>query len=378
MGWKPEISFDEMVRRMVQRDVPGNLCKPSALLEGSEKKVVLVTGGSGLVGQGVKAVLEGTDLVNGKPSSAANYFRQRPGETWVFASSKDANLTDLEATRRLFIEHQPTHCLHLAAVVGGLFRNMRQPLDFFRDNMAINMNVLACCHEFGVTKAVSCLSTCIFPDKVTYPIGEGQLHNGAPHPSNAGYAHAKRMIDVLNRSYSKQHGRCFTAVVPTNIYGPSDNFNLEDAHVIPALIHKCYLAKQAGAAEFTVFGSGKPLRQFIHSYDLGRLMVWAVREYTDVDEPVILSVDPEMEVSIGDVARLIAEAVGFEGKLVFDTSKADGQLKKTADNAKLKKLLAQTASDGEQGGVLFDFMDMRSGIQNAVQWFVSNFESARK
>lgn len=146
---------------------------------------------------------------------------------------------------------------------------------------------------------VSCLSTCIFPDKTTYPIDEMMIHNGPPHHSNEGYAYAKRMIDVINRCYHLQHGCMFTSVVPTNIFGPHDNFSIEDGHVLPGLMHKCLLAKQKQAAgeeaSFVIWGSGTPLRQFIFSEDLGALMVWALREYDSI-EPIILSVPEEAEV----------------------------------------------------------------------------------
>jgi GDP-L-fucose synthase len=128
------------------------------------------------------------------------------------------------------------------------------------------------------------LSTCIFPDKTTYPIDETMLHTGPPHSSNAGYAYAKRMIDVLNRCYNEEYGCQFTSVIPTNIYGPHDNFNLEDSHVIPGLIHKACIAKDAGT-DFVVWGSGTPLRQFIYSNDLAKLMIWTLRSY-DVRWPV--------------------------------------------------------------------------------------------
>ena len=130
-----------------------------------------------------------------------------------------------------------------------------------------------------VKRLVSCLSTCIFPDKTTYPIDETMVHNGPPHSSNEGYAYAKRMIDVMNRCYASEYGCCFTSIIPTNIYGPHDNFSIEDGHVIPGLIHKCYLAKRDGTP-FTIWGSGAPLRQFICSSDLAALTVWVLRNYT--------------------------------------------------------------------------------------------------
>ncbi|EMP32487.1 GDP-L-fucose synthase [Chelonia mydas] len=167
-------------------------------------------------------------------------------------------------TRALYEKHRPTHVIHLAALVGGLFKNIKYNLDFWRRNVHINDNVLHSAYEFGVQKVVSCLSTCIFPDKTSYPIDETMIHNGPPHSSNFGYSYAKRMIDVQNRGYFEQHGCRFTAVIPTNVFGPHDNYNIEDGHVLPGLIHKVYLAKKNGTA-LTVWGTGKPRRQFIYS-----------------------------------------------------------------------------------------------------------------
>ncbi|KAK5964259.1 GDP-L-fucose synthase [Trichostrongylus colubriformis] len=225
--------------------------------------VVLVTGGTGLVGKAIEQVVKS---------------EARPNEKWVFIGSKDCDLTNLQATRRLFEDSRPTHVIHLAAMVGGLFHNLAHNLEFFRRNMAINDNVLAMCHEFDVVKCVSCLSTCIFPDATTYPIDETMVHLGPPHDSNFGYSYAKRMIDVLNRGYAQDYGRKYTSVIPCNVFGPHDNYNLQSAHVLPALIHKTYIAKKEGKP-LEVFGTGRPLRQFIYSIDLARLFVWVLRSY---------------------------------------------------------------------------------------------------
>lgn len=166
------------------------------------------------------------------------------------------------------------------------------------------------CHKRGVKKLVSCLSTCIFPDKTTYPIDETMLHNGPPHPSNEGYAYAKRMVDVLTRMYNMNSGVNYTSVIVTNVFGKFDNFHLEDSHVAPGLIHKAYLAKQRGTP-FTVLGSGKPLRQFIYNKDLGKLLLWSLQEYNEA-EPLILCVDEDEEVSIGDLALAIANAMDLK------------------------------------------------------------------
>ncbi|XP_056122407.1 GDP-L-fucose synthase-like [Rhinichthys klamathensis goyatoka] len=312
---------------------------------------VLVTGGSGLVGRAIERVVKEGE--------------GREGEEWVFLSSKDANLMSPEETRSVFQKHRPTHVIHLAAMVGGLYKNMRQNLDFWRNNVFVNDNVLQTAHEFGVVKVVSCLSTCIFPDKTTYPIDETMIHNGPPHESNFGYAYAKRMIDVHNRSCFEKYGRRYTAVIPTNVFGPHDNFNIEDGHVLPGLIHKTYLAKKEGKP-LQVWGSGRPLRQFIYSLDLARLFLWVLRDYDEV-EPIILSVGEEDELSIKDAANAVVEAMGFKGDVIYDTSKADGQFKKTASNAKLCKYLPD-----------FKFTPFKAAIKETCHWFVANYDIARK
>lgn len=312
---------------------------------------ILVTGGTGLYGKAIEEII-GDD-------------EQAKNEKWVFLSSKDGDLSDRASVEKIFDTHKPTHVIHLAAKVGGLFANMRLKVDFYRVNTLINDNVMECCRIYGVKKLVSCLSTCIFPDKTSYPIDETMLHAGPPHTSNYGYSCAKRMVDVLNHCYKDQYGSNFTSVIPTNIYGKHDNFNIEDGHVIPGLIHKCYLAKRDGT-DFTIWGSGSPLRQFIYAPDLAKLTVWTLRNYESI-EPIILSVDEEAEVTIKYVAEQVAKAMKFEGKVVCDTTKADGQHKKTASNKKLRSYLPD-----------YEFTPIEEGIQKAVDWFVENYETARK
>lgn len=315
--------------------------------------VVLVTGGSGLVGQGIKAYVESEKAENHK------------NETWIYLSSKDGDLRSRADTEAIFEKHKPTHVIHLAAKVGGLFANMAQKVEFFRENILINDNIMECSRIYKVKKLVSMLSTCIFPDKTSYPIDETMLHDGPPHPSNEGYAYAKRLIDTMNRAYAEEYNCNFTSIIPTNIYGPHDNFSIQNGHVIPGLIHKCYLAKKNNTP-FEIWGSGTPLRQFIYSLDLAELTVWVMREYHD-PTPITLSVDEAAEVSIKDVALSVAKAMKFEGEIKFDTSKADGQFKKTASNVKLRKHRPD-----------YNFTSMDDGIQKSVDWFVENYDSARK
>ncbi|KAI9251764.1 hypothetical protein BDA99DRAFT_521137 [Phascolomyces articulosus] len=321
-----------------------------------EESVILVTGGSGLVGKAIEWVIE---------NDKSEQFGKRPGEKWVFLTSKDGDLRKPDETKAIFEKYKPTHVIHLAAMVGGLFKNMKYKLDFLRENLLINDNVLEFSKQYEVKKVVSCLSTCIFPDKTTYPIDETMVHNGPPHESNFGYAHGKRLIDIQNRAYHEQYGCNFTSVIPTNVFGPHDNYSLEDSHVLPGLTHKCYLAKKNGTP-FTVGGTGKPLRQFIYSRDLAKLFIWTLREYKEID-PIILSVGEKDEVSIKDVADAIVKAIDFQGDYSFDTSRADGQYKKTASNDKLMKYLPD-----------FEFTPFDQAVKESVEWFVENFETCRK
>ncbi|KAF7440137.1 GDP-L-fucose synthase [Pleurotus ostreatus] len=322
----------------------------------SNPAVVLVTGGSGLVGKGIE------HIINTEP--VGSRFGKRPNETWIFATSSEADLRDPEQTRKLFDKYKPTHVIHLAAMVGGLFKNMKYKLTFLRDNVLMNDNVLHTACERKTQKVISCLSTCVFPDKVEYPLDETKIHLGPPHSSNFGYAHAKRLVDVQNHAYKEEFGCNFTSAIPTNVFGPHDNFDLEGAHVIPALIHKCYLAKKNNTP-FIVAGTGKPLRQFIYSYDLAKLFIWQLREYDDV-EPVILSVGEDEEVSIKDVADAIVKAVDFKGEYAFDTTRADGQFRKPASNKKLLELM---------GG--FEFTPFDQALAASVKWFLDNYNNAR-
>lgn len=211
----------------------------------ANEQIVLVTGGSGLVGQAIRTIVE--------QESKAEYSSKYQ---FIFVSTKDGDLSNVDEARQIFEKYRPNYVIHLAAMVGGLFRNLKYNLEFLRTNLAINDNVLLLAKEFRVRKCVSCLSTCIFPDKTTYPIDETMVHLGPPHHSNFGYSYAKRMIDILNHAYSDHFKNnssdyggsdnlpIFTSIIPTNVYGPYDNFNLEDSHVIPGLIYKAYNAIQ--------------------------------------------------------------------------------------------------------------------------------------
>ncbi len=310
------------------------------------KMKVLVTGGTGLVGSAIKTI-----------------SHDYPHFEFIFLSSKQCDLTDWEETLKYFQEVKPDYVIHLAANVGGLFKNMKYKVDMLEKNLTINSNVLKASHIIKVKKLIGCLSTCIFPDKTTYPINESMLHLGPPHFSNDAYAYAKRILEIQCRAYREQYGDNFVCIIPTNIYGQNDNFNLEDSHVIPALIHKCYLAKE-NSESFVVSGTGAPLRQFIYSEDLAKLIMFVLEKYNDI-EPIILSVNESDEISIKDIVSIISKEFDYDN-IVWDSTKSDGQYKKTADNSKLQSLIN------------FEFTKIDIGIKNTIKWFIDNYETLRK
>ena len=299
-------------------------------------KKLLVTGGNGLVGSSINS-----DVKVGK----------------------EYNLIIPEETNKMFNVHKPTHVIHCAGKVGGVGGNMNYKGEYFYDNIMINTNVIEGARKSGVEKLVCFLSTCVFPDNVEYPLTESKIHLGEPHSSNYPYAYAKRMADIQIRAYREQYGLNYVSVIPTNIYGPNDNFSLTHGHVMPMLIHKLYLAQQNNT-DFVVWGSGKPLREFIYSKDIATLSEWAVNNYNN-PEPIIFSTSHE--ISIMDLVDLLVNEFNFKGKVIFDKSKPDGQYRKPSDNNKLKSYLPD-----------FNFTPIEEGVKETVNWFIKNYEKTRK
>jgi GDP-L-fucose synthase len=299
-------------------------------------KKLLVTGGNGLVGSSITS-----DVKIGK----------------------EYDLRNIEETNKMFEHHKPTHIIHCAGKVGGLSANMNYKGEFFYDNIMINTNVIESARKNNVKKLVSFLSTCVFPDNIEYPITEKKIHLGEPHSSNYPYAYAKRMADIQIRAYREQYGLEYVSVIPTNIYGPNDNFSLESGHVIPMLLHKMYTA-QRDNTDFVVWGSGTPLREFIYSKDIAKLSEWALDNYNE-SEPIIFS--NSNEISIKDLVDLLVNEFNFKGKVIFDKTKPDGQFRKPSDNSKLMSYLSD-----------FKFTPIEDGLKETINWFRNNYENTRK
>lgn len=254
--------------------------------------------------------------------------------------------------------------INAAAKVGGVKGNTDYVGDFYRDNIDIANNVLEGARSNNVKKLISILSTCIYPDAqyVNYPITEDQLHNGPPHPSNYGYAYAKRMLDVGSRAYRQQWGCNFITVVPNNLYGPHDNYDVNNGHVIPALIRKFY-ESYLGGTDVVVWGSGKPLREFTFSEDAAKIIWWCAENYNESDP---INIGNTEEVSIGDVAREIGKIMGFKGQIKFDTSKPEGQFRKPTSNKKLREL-----------GCDIKYTTLTAGLESSIESFVKNYPNVR-
>lgn len=281
----------------------------------------------------------------------------------IFLSSKDADLTSEKETNKIFNDFKPKGVINLAANCGGLYKNLNNGIELFKDNISINSNILKYSHIYEVQKVISCLSVCIFPELtecpwIKLPMTEDDIHSGPPHDSNNCYAYAKRMVDVLSKKYRDMYGRNYITITPTNIFGPFDNFSEDTGHVIPGLIRKAVLAKKENKP-LIVRGTGSSLRQFIYSKDLAKLIIWAYKNYNEKDT-IIFSPSEEDEISIKNISEIIAKIVGVEN-IIYDSSFSDGQYKRTVSNNKLQTLNPN-----------FSFTPIEKALEETVEWFTNN------
>jgi len=305
-----------------------------------------IFGSSGLLGQA---------LVKTKPESITDVYGP---------NSTDIDLRNELHTRVTLCPINNDLWINAAAKVGGVKGNTEFVGEFYRDNIDIGTNVFESARLNGVKKLVSILSTCIYPDApfIKYPLTEDQLHMGPPHPSNYGYAYAKRMLDVGSRAYRQQWGCNFITVIPNNLYGPHDNYDLNGGHVIPSLIRKFYEAHLRGT-DVEIWGTGKPLREFTFSEDAAKIIWWCSKNYNEA-EPI--NIGNTEEVSIGDVAREIGKIIGFKGQIKFDTSKPEGQYRKPTSNKKLRDL-----------GCEFSYTPLHIGLESSIDFFVKHYPNVR-
>lgn len=305
-----------------------------------EKRVV-VTGGAGFLG-----------------SFVVDKLRARGCQTIIVPRSAEYDLRDRDAIVRLYETARPDLVLHLAAVVGGIGANQENPGRFFYDNAIMGIQLIEIARQMGVKKFVATGTICAYPKFTPIPFREDDLWNGYPEETNAPYGLAKKMMLTQLQAYRAQYGFRGIFLLPVNLYGPRDNFDLHTSHVIPALIRKCEEAKAAGRSEIVLWGDGTPTREFLYVEDAAEGLLLAAERY-DGDLPINLGTGEE--IAIANLATVIADEVGFEGKIIWDSSKPNGQPRRCLDVTRAKELFGFEAAH-----------DLRHGLSKTVAWFKEN------
>lgn len=302
-------------------------------------KRILVTGANGFLGHHII------------PELRAAF----PTTEIIAVTRKDYDLLQAGTPEKMFADTQPDGVIHLAAKSGGILDNRQRPADYFYQNLAMNTAVFNAAFQCGVAKFLTLMGGCSYPSTAVSPIGEEQMWNGFPQRESAGYSVAKKMMLVQSWAYRQQHGFNSVVLIPGNVYGEWDNFNLTQSHVIPALLRKYLEAKERDQPEIVAFGSGRPTRDFVYAGDVARLIPWFMGNYESSD-PVNLS--SGTRVTIRELAETIKATTGFAGHIRWDASQPDGQMDKIFDVAKLHSLgLACTTS-------------LKEGLGNTLKWFI--------
>lgn len=303
-------------------------------------KRVTVTGGAGFLGSFVVEKL--------KQRGCSNIFIPR---------SRDYDLVEVDSVKRLYRDARPDIVLHLAARVGGIGANRVNPGRFFYDNLMMGVQLIEQGRLHQIEKFVAIGTVCSYPKYTPVPFQEKDLWNGYPEETNAPYGLAKKMLLVQSQAYREQYGFNSIYLVPVNLYGPGDNFDPESSHVIPALIRKCLEAKAEGKSEIVCWGDGTPTREFLYVDDCAEAIFMAAENY---DRPDPVNIGTGKEISIKELARLIVELAKFDGEIVWDATKPNGQPRRCLDTSRAK--------------ALFDFVaatELRAGLQQTIDWYIS-------
>ena len=314
-------------------------------MEGSDNRVV-VTGGVGFLG-----------------SAVVQKLREHGYRDVFVPRSKDYDLREQQTIMRLYKETRPQIVIHLAAVVGGIGANRANPGRFFYDNAIMGIQMMEYARQFGVEKFVAVGTVCAYPKFAPVPFKEEELWNGYPEETNAPYGLAKKMMLVQAQAYRTQYGFNAIYLLPVNLYGPGDNFDLDTSHVIPALIRKCVEAKENEDDQIVLWGDGSPTREFLYVEDAADGIVKATEKYNSGD-PVNLGTG--VEISIRDLAQMIAKEVGFSGSIVWDKSKPNGQPRRCLDTSRAREYFGFRAQ-----------YTFREGIAKTIDWFMAHRPKSR-
>ena len=300
----------------------------------------------------------------GMVGSAIHRRLLNDGFTRVIGRTRsELDLLDRRSVREFFEQERPSVVIDAAAKVGGILANNEQPVEFLLQNLTIQNNLIEAAADTGARKLLFLGSSCIYPKMAPQPISEGSLLTGPLEPTNDAYAIAKIAGIKLCQSYARQYGKNFISAMPTNLYGPHDNYDLRNSHVLPALIRKVHEAKQAGTKSIAVWGSGNPRREFLHTDDLADACVFLLEYY---DQPDLINVGCGEDVTIRELAETVCDVLGFEGTLEFDPTKPDGTPRKLLDIQKIKSLGWSPK------------IPLREGIADAYDWFIKNQSTARQ
>ncbi len=277
-------------------------------------------------------------------------------ENLLVRSRSELDLTDSRAVDEFFETERPEYVFLAAAKVGGILANSTYPVDFLRDNLTIQLNILDAAYRHGVKKLLLLGSSCIYPKFAPQPMKEEHLLTGELEPTNEPYAIAKIAGIKLCQAYRRQHGADFISAMPTNLYGPGDNFDLNTSHVLPALIRKFHEAKERGEPNVTIWGTGAPRREFLHVGDLAEACLFLMDNFSGHEA---INVGVGKDISISELASLVGEVVGYEGEISYDTSKPDGTPRKLLDLSKLNNLGWQAKTS------------LRDGVRQTYRWYTS-------
>lgn len=274
----------------------------------------------------------------------------------ILRNRQQVDLTEKNEVSEFFREVRPEYVFMAAAKVGGILANSKRPADFIRENLAIELNVIHAAHRYGVNKLLFLGSSCIYPKHAPQPMKEEHLLTGPLEPTNEAYAIAKIVGIKMCQAYHQQYDCRFISVMPTNLYGPGDNFDLETSHVLPAMIRKFHEAKAQGCDAVTLWGTGSPRREFLHVDDLADACLFLMRNY---ESPEIVNIGVGEDISIRELGELVSSIVGFEGEIVWDTEKPDGTPRKLLDVSRVERL-GWSASIG-----------LREGIRSVYEWYLN-------
>lgn len=304
-------------------------------------------------------------------SALVRQLQQDPNVNLITATRSELDLTNQAAVQAFFQQHHIDQVYLAAAKVGGIHANNEYPAEFIYENLMIEANMIHAAHLNDVQKLLFLGSSCIYPKLAAQPMTESALLTGTLEPTNEPYAIAKIAGIKLCESYNRQYGRDYRSIMPTNLYGENDNFHPENSHVIPAMMRRFHEAKQAGAEEVVVWGSGKPMREFLHVDDMAAASVYVMNldsaTYDANTQPMLshINVGTGIDCTIRELAETMKSVVGFEGELVFDSSKPDGTPRKLMDVSRLNAL-------GWQASI-----SLEEGLRQTYQWFLQNQERLR-